>query len=455
MSSFAIFILMLVHSLWQAAMLLTVYVCQNILFRKAAPVYKRNTLYLLLLLQCIISMASCFVISGNESFQISTAAITGINIFIADNAALLFLIWLIVICTKLLSLTFSWVTFKDKLLHGLIKTDAAHRAFLQLKCYEFSLSKKISIWYSKEINVPLTFGFFKPIILLPFSLYNNISAEETEAIIVHELCHIKNKDYLLNIALLLLEIFYFFNPFIKIITGKIKLEREKACDVEVIQQQYNPVLYAELLIKLVKQKHKKQYFEMAATNAFHGSSLFSRIRFFSDHQNFSFQRHGWMKIMPVMTTGLIVLITAVTLQNSSSSFHFFSGTGSSFFSMAAINKTTINKENNNFFVTNAGQNDEKDNLPVSTLKRKRPKTIENAKLLSAETANAFPVIQTSLNAPDSIKEFIYTVESVNGKASHVFKMTLHNGTWIMEPLFVITETYTDSLLPKIAADSIK
>ena len=63
----------------------------------------------------------------------------------------------------------------------------------------FSLRKKVKIYLSGKIICPLTTGFLKPVILIPVAAVNQLTTEQMEAVILHELAHIKRADYLLYI----------------------------------------------------------------------------------------------------------------------------------------------------------------------------------------------------------------------------------------------------------------
>ena len=63
----------------------------------------------------------------------------------------------------------------------------------------FNIGKKVKVGLSKLVDVPCMVGYFKPVILLPFTLATYLSAEEIEAILLHELAHIKRNDYLINL----------------------------------------------------------------------------------------------------------------------------------------------------------------------------------------------------------------------------------------------------------------
>ena len=64
---------------------------------------------------------------------------------------------------------------------------------------KFGINRNISIRSSKLISTPMVMGYIKPVILFPVGLINQLSTKEVEAILAHELAHIKRHDYLLNI----------------------------------------------------------------------------------------------------------------------------------------------------------------------------------------------------------------------------------------------------------------
>jgi bla regulator protein BlaR1 len=88
----------------------------------------------------------------------------------------------------------------------------------------------VSLLESELIKAPMMAGVFKPVILLPFSLLAQLPAGEMEAILLHELAHIRRKDYLINLLQSFAEILFFFNPGVWWISSLIREERENCCD---------------------------------------------------------------------------------------------------------------------------------------------------------------------------------------------------------------------------------
>ena len=137
---------------------------------------------------------------------------------------------------------------------GLKKISPELRMFLAELAQRFSIKKKIRIGLSDLVSTPLTVGFWKPVILLPIAAVNQLSLQQTEAIILHELNHIKQNDYLINLFVACLDILLFFNPFSRLLTGIIIRERENSCDDMVLQFRYSPADYAEAL--MILEQHR-------------------------------------------------------------------------------------------------------------------------------------------------------------------------------------------------------
>ncbi|WP_183564421.1 M56 family metallopeptidase [Mucilaginibacter sp. SP1R1] len=132
-------------------------------------------------------------------------------------------------------------------------------------CQKLRISQYVSVNFSRLVDVPCMIGYFKPIILLPISLITYLSAQEVEAILLHELSHIKRHDYLLNMVQQLATILLFFNPFAQLINHIINQERENRCDDLVVQTTAQPLIYAQALLKLEQSRQGAMQLALAAT----------------------------------------------------------------------------------------------------------------------------------------------------------------------------------------------
>ncbi|WP_164122450.1 M56 family metallopeptidase [Sphingobacterium sp. xlx-130] len=140
------------------------------------------------------------------------------------------------------------------------------------------ITKNVKLFLSESIYEPLAMGFFKPVIIFPVAYVNKMSLSEVEAILLHELTHIKRNDYLLNMINIVLETILFFNPFIWLMSRHTRTEREQACDDSVIKLLPERTLYAKALlnVELLKQDANSVRMTLAATGTKH--KLLHRIK---------------------------------------------------------------------------------------------------------------------------------------------------------------------------------
>ncbi len=140
---------------------------------------------------------------------------------------------------------------------------------------QLRIPRKVQLLVSGYIQVPVMLGFLKPIILLPVAMVNNLTPVQLEAILLHELAHIKRNDYLLNIFQSIVETILFFNPFVWQISRIIRQEREHCCD-DLVVSSIQPLHYAQALVALEEYRLSSNALAMAAAN--NKQHLFNRIK---------------------------------------------------------------------------------------------------------------------------------------------------------------------------------
>lgn len=143
--------------------------------------------------------------------------------------------------------------------YGLSRAGVEWRMFVQRIAGQMGIRKTVHIWMSELITSPVTIGFIKPIILLPVAAVNHLTTQQIEAVLLHELSHIKRLDYLVNLVTRFIQTILYFNPFVKAFIKIIEREREKSCDETVIQFEYEPHGYASALLVLEKAAHVPQH----------------------------------------------------------------------------------------------------------------------------------------------------------------------------------------------------
>jgi bla regulator protein blaR1 len=110
------------------------------------------------------------------------------------------------------------------------------------------IRKSISLMESALVKVPVVTGILKPLILVPMGMISNLSAEQVETILLHELAHVRRKDFAINLLQRVAEAFFFFNPFIVWISARIREEREACCDDIVVKHTADKRTYLEALV---------------------------------------------------------------------------------------------------------------------------------------------------------------------------------------------------------------
>lgn len=168
---------------------------------------------------------------------------------------------------------------------------------------QMRLPRKVKLLVSRYIQVPVMLGFLKPVILLPVAMVNNLSEEQLEAILLHELAHVKRNDYLLNIFQSIVETILFFNPFVWLISRIIRQEREHCCDDLVIAGTVQPLHYARALVALEEYRLTSNPLTMAAAD--NKQHLFHRIKRIMEmktkHLNYS---QKFLAVL-IIATGLV------------------------------------------------------------------------------------------------------------------------------------------------------
>jgi len=159
---------------------------------------------------------------------------------------------------------------------GLTQPDERWTDFIQGRLPELDIIRPVKLYLSDKINVPMMLGTLKPVILLPIASINHLTTEQAEAILLHELAHIKRHDYLLNILQTTAETILFFNPFVWLISTIIRREREHCCDDMVVGASNNRLSYVKALAILEDARINTNNLAMAATG--NKNQLLNRIK---------------------------------------------------------------------------------------------------------------------------------------------------------------------------------
>jgi bla regulator protein blaR1 len=119
---------------------------------------------------------------------------------------------------------------------------------LSVLTQRLGIGRTVTLLQSQWVKVPSAFGFLKPSILVPLGMLSQLPPDQVEAVLLHELAHIRRGDYAVNLLLLLTEAIFFFNPGMRWIASLIRREREACCDDIVLAGTPDKDCYFEALV---------------------------------------------------------------------------------------------------------------------------------------------------------------------------------------------------------------
>ncbi|HKA22835.1 MAG TPA: M56 family metallopeptidase [Blastocatellia bacterium] len=141
-------------------------------------------------------------------------------------------------------------------------------------CQRLKVSRPVRLCESVLVEVPTVVGWLRPVILLPASALTGLSAEQLEALLAHELAHIRRFDYLVNLLQTSIETLFFYHPAVWWVSAQIRQEREHCCDDLAVAACGNVLTYARALTALEDLRGSGPQLAVAAS----GGSLLMRIQ---------------------------------------------------------------------------------------------------------------------------------------------------------------------------------
>ena len=110
------------------------------------------------------------------------------------------------------------------------------------------LNRVIRYCESRLLDAPAVIGWFRPVVLLPISAVTGLSPQQLEAVIAHELAHIRRLDAFVNIFQTAAETLLFYHPAVWWVSGRIRAERENCCDDAAVAVCGGATEYARALV---------------------------------------------------------------------------------------------------------------------------------------------------------------------------------------------------------------
>lgn len=144
---------------------------------------------------------------------------------------------------------------------------------------ELGLRRAVRLLRSVRVEAPMVVGWLRPVILVPAAAFAGLSPVQVEAILAHEMAHIRRLDFLVNFIQSMVETLLFFHPAVWWLSSRLRAERELCCDDTAVACCGDRAAYAHALAALEAFRDAKPAelgveLEIGAT----GGSLMTRIR---------------------------------------------------------------------------------------------------------------------------------------------------------------------------------
>lgn len=140
-------------------------------------------------------------------------------------------------------------------------------------CRKMGIGRAVAVLESSAVSVPTVVGWLRPVVLVPASTLTGLSIRQLEAILAHELAHIRRHDYLINLLQTAVETLLFYHPAVWWVSAKVRRERENCCDDLAVAVCGDRLGYARALVDLEGLRSAPRL-ALAAS----GGSLTDRVR---------------------------------------------------------------------------------------------------------------------------------------------------------------------------------
>lgn len=184
--------------------------------------------------------------------------------------------------------------------HGV---DPAWQARLSQMAARFGLDRAVRLRVVDGLASPITAGWWRPVVLVPAALVSGMSPHLLEALLAHELAHVRRHDYLVNLVQNVIETLLFYHPAVWWISQRIRIEREQIADDLAAQQLGEPRRLALALSELERLQFSGQHLAQAAN----GGDLMARIRRLLRPDA---QALDWKAALPVLGLALACVASA-------------------------------------------------------------------------------------------------------------------------------------------------
>jgi beta-lactamase regulating signal transducer with metallopeptidase domain len=277
----------LIHSLWQG-MALAILTGLVILFtRKSVPALRYNVFLGLFCLSLAAAGVTFFLQLRGVHAGSDGPAVVPVNVapappvetlvmsnlyagveqpwtgrlvnYLDQRADVMVAIWMIILFIRLVKLLTDLGAVQRLRYYRTRAVDESWRRRVGELAQRMRIKRVVELLESSLIQVPMMSGIFKPVILVPLGLLSQLPPQQVEAILLHELAHIRRKDYIINLLQSVAEIIFFFNPAMLWISSLIREERENCCDDIAVGESCSKKEFIHALVSFQEYRQSSSY----------------------------------------------------------------------------------------------------------------------------------------------------------------------------------------------------
>lgn len=315
--------LALIHSLWECSLVTLLFALFTFLFRGSNARYLAGCLAMLLMLA--IPAITFFGILDSATTTAVAVATSGTSLAqpgpssMADSQTvvrssepssffgLIVWLWLTGVIAMTAWSAAGWITAQRLKRRSTRPIAESWRQRVTVLAGRLRIRRTVRVYESILAQVPAVIGWIRPVILVPAGALIHLSAEELEAVLAHELAHIRRHDYLINLLQTAIETLLFYHPAVWWIGRRIRAEREHCCDDLAVQTCGDRIVYARALTSLEELRCGDRRFAMAAT----GGDLGERVR-----RLLGASQPMRRRLPFVLLAGVTILVASVALLNT-------------------------------------------------------------------------------------------------------------------------------------------